>query len=364
MRISSFHKSVQVSLVGLLLACQVSAQDRPVRVARVIDIDGPRLYSNRLKTNSWFQAYPGMNAYLSEKLRTDKQTQAVLEFGIGARAGIGRSSQVVVVSNAKIENVQGSSLRIDAGNFWAKFDKQEEQFQIQTAGGVIGVEGTELLVGVDEETGVTEVLLFEGQVSVTDDKGNKKTMFPGDYAEFGGSKGMCVLSYPSASLRTLIVERYPAFSSFLASQNVTSIPKPASPTLIRGNNKTRSSLMAVLASATDLTGATSPSGLSPSEKSVSSGPPSFTWSAVPGAESYALFLTSDQAMEDVVFSSRVDAETFTIPDGAQGLEGGRYFWSVIPLNKDGEPLSQASQTWFETSGWATAGVELEDDLED
>lgn len=362
MKFGRFSLSLRTCATALLLlgvlSSQTIGQERPILAGRVVDIDGPRLYTNKLKAGSWFQAYTGMNAYVTERLRTDKETQAVISFTAGGRAGIGRNSQVELISGRKAEKVIASGMRIDAGNFWAKFDKQEEELKIYTSGGVIGIEGTELLVGVDPDTGVTEVLLFEGQISVTDEKGNKKTMFPGDYAEFGGSKGMCVLSYPPASLRTLIVERYPKFSSFLATQNITSIPKPASPTLIRGNNKARTNILAALDASQQKTGS-APQGLSPSQTKVSGGAPSFRWSPVPGADSYALFVSGDQAGQEMMFSSRVEGESFTMPEGAQGLGEGRYYWSVVGLDGDGNPVGQSSQTWFETPGWTTTGVSLD-----
>lgn len=364
MELKGLFSTTKTFLAGLLVSsiCVAPslAQESAQRVGSVIDIDGPRLYTNKFKTKSWYQAYAGMGTYVSERLRTDKDTQAILEFIVGGRAGIGRNSHVQIISPDEIERA-GSTMRIDAGTFWAKLERQEKQFEIRTAGGVIGIEGTELLVGVDPKTGVTEVLLFEGQVSVTDEKGNKKTLFPGDYAEFGGAKGMCVLSYPSASLRTLIVERYPKFSSFLASKNVTSIPKPASPTLIRGHNKARPDLMAVLELAAE-SGGISATGLSPSGASVPAGPPSFSWAPVPGAESYAIYVSTDQAGEEMAFSSRADGASFTIPEGALGLDQGKYFWSVIPLDADGKPMGSAAQSWFETPGWSTPGVELDDDV--
>ena len=193
---------------------------------------------------------------------------------------------------------------------------------------------------------------------MVDNKGNKKTMFPGDYSEFGGSKGMCTLSYPPSSLRTLVVERFPTFSSFIATQNVTSIPKPASPTLIRGYNKPRANLLAVKEQAKTTEG-TAPSGL----KATSGAPPSFSWNPVKGAINYAFFLTSDAGGEDILFSSRVDLARFGIPEGAQGLSQGEYFFSVIALDNDGNPMGPASQSSFQTSGWSASGVSLSDDAE-
>ena len=358
MRKASSNIILSIGLMLVLCAGGASAQESLNRVGTVIDVDGPRLYADRLKRKSWFQAYSGMPTFLAERLRTDKLTQAVLQFDIGGRAGIGRNSSVEIISPKDVENYT-PGLKVNSGLFWGNMDRLEGSYQIQTAGGVIGIEGTELLVGVDPETGVTEVLLFEGQVSVVDAEGKKKTLAPGDYAEFGGSKGMCVLSYPSASLRTLVVERFPAFSSFIANQNVTSIPQPASPTLIRGANKTRPDLLAVLKSAQE-SGGPSVSGL---QSSGRSGPPSFTWQPVSGAESYALYLSGDQGADSMVFSSRTEKPSLLVPEGAQGLEAGSYFWSVVALDKDGNPISKPGQARFETSGWETPGVTLEDEAE-
>lgn len=299
-----------------------------------------------------------MATHLTERLRTDSKTQAVLQFFVGGRAGIGRNTQIEIVSPKDVEKY-GAGMRVNTGLFWGNMDSLKTNYQIQTSGGVIGIEGTELLVGVDPEKGVTEVLLFEGKVTVTDDKGNEKEMFPGDYAEFGGPKSMCVLSYPPASLRTLVVERFPSFSSFIATQKVTSIPNPASPTLVRGFNKIRPDLLAVWSSAQESTGQ-AVSGLTPSEGSTGPGVPTFSWRAVPDAASYALYITGDEVGQEVLFSVRTEDTSFTVPEGAPSLEGGRYFWSVVPLGEDGAPLGKVATTWFETPGWTATGVTLEE----
>ena len=73
----------------------------------------------------------GMSTFLKERLRTDGQTQAVIQFYVGGRAGIGRNSSVEIATLKTVEDVQsGGALKIDSGIFWAKFDKQEKQFQI------------------------------------------------------------------------------------------------------------------------------------------------------------------------------------------------------------------------------------------
>lgn len=359
-----------VLATGLLFTCAmqpVQAQPTGAPVARVLDIDGSRLLTNRRSADRWFQAYPGMKGYLTERLRTDPDTLAVLQFAIGGEAGLGRNTEVEIIGQRALETV-GNKIVVKSGQMWAKMDKQKKQLQIQTGGGVIGIEGTEFLVSVDEETGVTELLLFEGQVSVTENDGKKSTLTPGDYAEFGGSGGgMCVLSYPSGGLRSLVVERFPEFSSFLAARGVTSIPPDAPPSMMRSHLPsvvaldellTLSADGLVMDSAQFASGTDRVTGLSPASGAEVSRP-EFRWNAVPGAVRYQLIVASDSGMDDIVFSSSTAGTNLNIPVGAPDGESGTYFYRVIPLDREGRPMAKASQTSFQSTGWTSEGVVLE-----
>lgn len=81
-----------------------------------------------------------MPIFLNDILETGSTTQLVLEFLIGGRAGMGPNTKATVVSQRAIEAI-GNQLVIKAGKVWAKIDKQKSQLQIQTNGGVIGIEG-------------------------------------------------------------------------------------------------------------------------------------------------------------------------------------------------------------------------------
>lgn len=329
-------------------------------MARVLDIEGQTLMTNRRTAGRWFQAYKGMKSYLTERMRTDARTQALLEFDIGGRAGISPNTEIEIVGQRDIE-VIGNKVVVKAGRIWARIDKQKSQLQIQTSGGVIGIEGTELLVAVEEGSPVTELLLFEGQASVTDNHGVKTTLRPGDYIEFGGSAGACVLSYPSSGLRSLVVERFPEFSTFLAARGVTAIPKSSGPTFERDHLSTPVMFdQLVLASEQGLQhpseGSPSVGGLSPSQVAAPAGAPSLVWDEVPGAVAYQVLLASDPEMEELVFSSRVESAGLVVPEGAPGAPAGRYYLRVIPLGEDGLPSAPASQTWFDSSGWESQGM--------
>jgi hypothetical protein len=216
---------------------------------------------------------------------------------------------------------------------------------------VIGIEGTELLVAV-EEGGTSELLLFEGQASITDNDGNKKTLFPGDYAEFGGGGGMCVLSYPSNGLRSLVVERFPEFSSFLAARGITTVPKGA----ITGPSLRPVPDFDELLQASEQNLVQDPQGLTPSKQTLALGQPTLSWPAVHGADSYLVLLAGDAAMEDIVFSAAADGASLTVPLGAPGVAAGRFYFRVIPLGADGQPIAHAYQTWFDSAGWQSEGV--------
>lgn len=347
-------------IIGLTTLLSSGAAAQEGHVAKVLGIDGPRLSTNRRTEGRWFQAYAGMKSFVQERLRTDDKTTAVMEFSIGGQAGINRNTEIEVVAKDQIERV-GNKIVVKSGALWAKIDRQKEQLQIQTAGGVIGIEGTELMVNHDPESKVSEVLLFEGKVSLYDENEKLiKTMAPGDYASFGaGGGGLCVLSYPPTSLRTLVVERFPRFSSFLAKYDIATIPKPASPTLIRGFLAHRASLAELLAASQDAQNNEGDvGGLSPSQETV--GKPGFRWNPVAGASSYQVVLGTDVGLEDIAFSAQTEDTNLAIPDGAPGLSAGKYFLRVIPLDDKGDPVGKASQTWFETEGWESQGVALEE----
>lgn len=361
-------KILGVGLFSMWIALSAisTAQTTPEKVGSVIDINGTRLMSSRKRDGRWFQGHVGMKNFLAERLRTDSETLAVLRFDLGGVAGIGKATEVEITGARSIDTL-GNWLSVKNGLFWAKVDKQNTNLQIKSAGGVIGIEGTEFLLACEEETGITEVLLFEGQVKVTDDQGTSKTMNPGDYALYGGGADLCILSYPPSALRTLVVERFPRFSSFLASRGVTQIPNPASPTLIRGYLAPTESLASNLAASESglLNGrqvdpqTPSVTGLLPYESSVT-GRPRFQWSPVEGASSYEVVVGTDQALEEIVFSASTPTTNLEIPEGARGLESGKYFYRVLATDKSHKLIGRAAQSWFETTGWESPGISSED----
>lgn len=113
------------------------------KVGMVLDISGQRLmYTRRYPSGKvgTFQAYQFMPVHLNDHFKTDPNTVATLEFDIGGQAGISPDTEAVVLGERETSTV-GNQIIIRAGKIWAKIDKQKAQLQIQTAGGVIGIEG-------------------------------------------------------------------------------------------------------------------------------------------------------------------------------------------------------------------------------
>ncbi len=114
-------------------------------VGKIIDVDGPRVWVSRKGsdgTRRRFQACMGQSVFLGDQLQTDPDTQAVIQFYIGGRAGVSGGDQVEIVTSESLERVRkGGPLSIDP-DFGAIFNgKADVELQIQTAGGVIGIEG-------------------------------------------------------------------------------------------------------------------------------------------------------------------------------------------------------------------------------
>ena len=97
------------------------------KVGVVLDIDGRRLmYRRRMPSGmvgNW-QAYPGMPVFLNDHLESDSTTTAALEFTIGGRAVISRSTEIVVVGQREIR-VVGNQFLITSKKMWSKVGKND-----------------------------------------------------------------------------------------------------------------------------------------------------------------------------------------------------------------------------------------------
>lgn len=117
----------------------------------------------------WFRAHLEMDANVKDHLKTDKDTLASLYFLLGGRANIDKGTEISIISTRNIDIIQ-----IEKGTFWANFKKRSEEdkeLRIRTAGGVMAIRGTEVVVEVGD-SGSTQLSVVEGQVEVRPDQGD------------------------------------------------------------------------------------------------------------------------------------------------------------------------------------------------
>lgn len=361
-----FWQGVAVGLT-LLLVLASQAQEKPQKVGTVLDIDGPRLMTNRLKEQSWFQAYPSMATNLGEKMKSDAATTATLEFAIGGRAVISPGTEIEIVGQRDIETV-GNKVVVKSGKMWAKIDKQSSQLQIQTAGGTMGIEGTEFVVEVDGAE--TDLSMLEGTVSVTSANGKVDRVIAGQGARFG-HKGIArrqlareileaLDSGEPGAARELLLQRtgFPALS-----RNAVRLAlvhrvagKGANSRLFR-NAALACRKSRKMAAGPRRRKRRQPEAVEPvSGLRVEGALPSFAWHPVAGASRYSLALTADSEGEDPVWSVVIPGTSVSYPPYGPDLEAGHtYHWTVAPLDEDGSVQHEGGQALCGTSTYVSEG---------
>ena len=118
----------------------------PLAVATIVEIvpkgPGPAVLEF-FRDGAWQTATVGTQLHIDDKLRTDDNTTAALEFSIGGRAGLRQGSEVKFTHERQVEGVGPvlSGVKLTQGGIWMKCDKLKEPMEIQTNGGVMGIKG-------------------------------------------------------------------------------------------------------------------------------------------------------------------------------------------------------------------------------
>lgn len=320
-----------------------------VLVGSVVDIDGPSLATSKQTENRWFAAYPTMKTYLNEKLRCDDSTSASLEFLVGGRAVLAPGSEVEVTSRKDV-----TLLKISRGSIWAKFDKQEKALQIQTAGGVLGIEGTEFVVDVDD-TGETAVDVIEGAVKVTAVDGQSEVLNGGERVRLGrrlfrrerfAARSSDEAFVRSQSLKRArrkkfgpLVERNllrprPRYKQarYLSSDYQRLTDSLNDPSLYQ--KKGREARRPLLKSRWE-----SPNPNVSAITATNPGP-RLSWNPIPGAASYAVAVTEESSGKGLVWRTMIKDTHLAYPKNGPELDQGReYFVFVLGLKDDGRPIA-------------------------
>jgi hypothetical protein len=340
----------------LVLVGNVGAQGKPQKVGTVLDIDGPKLMTNRHQEGRWFQAYPTMATNLGERMKSDAKTTATLEFAIGGRAVISPGTEIEIVGQRDID-VVGNKVIVKSGKMWAKIDKQNSQLQIQTSGGVMGIEGTEFVVEVSGED--TTLSMLEGSIAVTDADGQTERFKGGEIADFGRKKRLQRRALakeikealdagdPGAARELLLKNAGFSPGSRGAVRFALSRKRGAGPRVFRNVAAANFGPVGKLARKRAIAGPGAGPGPrrrgplrqngaiaqpeSVSDLKAQGALPSFSWKPVSGASQYSVVLTEDPDGQHPLWSAVTQQTTITYPAYGPDLTPGyTYHWSVLP----------------------------------
>lgn len=164
--------------VSLLVAGGPAARaDGPAPVAVLTAVEGP--VSWRAAEPSPFRAaHPGDRLYPGAFLRTGARAEARLRWWNGG------SFRLMALSELAIPDADG--VRVNVGRVWAQFqEKLFAPFYFRSPSATALIRGTTLSVRVAQ--GATRVAVTEGHVEVTDARGGRVMLGPGQAVEAGAA---------------------------------------------------------------------------------------------------------------------------------------------------------------------------------
>lgn len=323
-------------LAVLLTAMLLPAWAKPV--ARVQDIDGDKnLFVLRPKQAKWYRAHLEMDAALGDHLKTDAATLATLQFLLGGRANIDQSTEIEIVSSKDADVV---SVDLKTGSLWARFDKQKTPVKIRTAGGVMGIRGTELVVTVDQ-AGLTTMSLLEGEVEVEPAQGQPYAAGPGARVTFGPDTPLSVVLERLEDMRSRLERDLGRLSELEPQlqrlQEAQQQIREAQVTIESAGVSGRLDAMQQRLEAAGLAPKTDRSKASPGKAETTW--PRLSWPEIPG-ERFAVMILP-QSGEEVLWLGESALPSYTYPADAPPLAPGEYRYRVLPLNAEGQPTGKA-----------------------
>lgn len=352
-------------------------------VAKVVEIDGPKMTYERKSATAL--AFPFMNTMVKDEYQTDASTVAALEFVTGGRVGINKGTRIEIVSESEIKE-DGKPvvkrIKIKGGRVWAKMSKRKEPLEIETAGGVMGIKGTEFVIAT-EENGATSLNVLEGEVEVTpvgggapiSAKAGTKVDIPyqqvpvvkqyddpealreeilnsGEWQDF--QKAMDIVRTISSysyipgniGLGTAGEAFYYAgtVSDFISNPEQAALDLAAS--YVPGGG-----YLGYIPRNSGPKKPDFPTNPMPANSMSVSGPPSFSWTAVEKARGYLLLLSREEQMSNLDWATKTTSTSVSYPTEGAPLPAGTYYWRVMGLDDEGKPMGKATQSVFVTEGW-------------
>ena len=123
---------------------------------------------------------PVLALYLDDKLKTEADSYANIEFLSGGVIAVNQNTTIQITGIRDAEDVTERSfiqnVIITSGEIWAKITKQQEEIQFETKGGVVSIKGTEFVIEEYPDKDETTLSVLEGQVAFRDNN-SKETLY-------------------------------------------------------------------------------------------------------------------------------------------------------------------------------------------
>lgn len=345
-------------ILGIALASLGWAEEP---VIRVIDAKsksaGPVELAHRKPADAqWYPAYVGTRGEVKDQFKTGPNTVAALEFFIGGRVAVVPGSEIEIVTDHSIANKTSlKRVLLKSGGLWMKSSKLKEPLEIQTNGGVMGIKGTEFTVeAVGEHTTLS---VLEGSIEVSDQQRQLLGYAePGDVYQLQPDAPPQVKKVDVELLRKHVHSEYDMVRLEIESYKEE----------VENLKSTRLDISQRLDQLLDMTNPEAPKfhlappykrailqspskdgvqGLQPSASAEAF--PLFRWQEFPQADGYVIFVAADARFEQILFSARTREAQALYPSSSRPLATGQYFWRVVPVNANDQPLQGAAQATFQ-----------------
>ena len=172
----TFKILLSVILLTLFVSGALYGQEQ---VANVVSVEG-NLYIQSLNSSDWTLGGENTPLYLDDKLKTDANSYANIEFLSGSLISVNQNTTIQITGIKDATDVTERSfiqnVIITSGEIWAKITQQQEEIEFQTNGGTVAIKGTEFVIEEDPDKEETYVSVLEGTVAFRD-KDNNETLY-------------------------------------------------------------------------------------------------------------------------------------------------------------------------------------------
>jgi len=195
------------------------ASGSEIHVANIVSVSGT-VYLQTGNSSDWISVSESMAVTLDDKLKTEANSYADIEFLSGGHVAINQNTTIQITGTGDISDVTERSfiqnIIITSGEIWAKITQQQQEIQFQTNGGTVAIKGTEFVIEENAEKEETTVSLLEGQILFRDPENNETLFNAGDKVKILVKKITDVEKYLPDELRSELKRKFNSgFINFL-----------------------------------------------------------------------------------------------------------------------------------------------------